>query len=287
MSIPSLLLTPFLLVAPQDPPPLPTTLEELAKLVDAAHRPKGPMAPVTALRSDVEMHVLDAKAADTGQVNLEVAFLLWKQKDRDRDLPLIRYQVREAGAPIVRGRDRDGYWQLYQGEPKDLRGAEFEQDLAACKKHLSLARQLVRFLDPGAVLRSLGEPSKITAEPLQLDRATKVAATTVEGLLPAFPLLRQGGEDAPARLRVWVDSANGRLLAVEATPVVDGKPAEEKAERVHLLDLRERDDLLVPHKLEHLFRGEDGRLHLQSRAVLTSLSLRPELRVEDFDRTRK
>lgn len=272
------------LALPQEPAaPPPTSLQELAARVDTAHRPKGPVPPVTAFRSSVEFDALDATAPNSGLVCLEIQFLLWRRPDRDREQPLIHYKVLDAGTPIVRGRDRNGPWQLFQGEAKDLRGAEFAQDLAACQKHTNLARQLVRFLDPGAVLRSLEQPTAVRDEDLRLDRNTVVPCLVVDGRLPAFPLLQAAGDEVPVQLKLFVDKAKGHLLAVEATPLLDGKPDPSRLERVHLLDLVEQDDLLVPRKIEHLFRKEDGRVRLQSRIVLR-MSLRPELRAEDFDR---
>jgi hypothetical protein len=271
---------------PQDPPrPVPQDLEALATRVDAAHHPQGPVPPVNALKSRLELHVLDTEAPQGGQVDLEVIYLEWLRPGSTQPRPLIRYEVLEAGSPIVRGRDRNGPWQLFQGEPRDLRGAEFvAADLAACDRHTNLARQLVKFLDPGAVLRALEQPAPVREEELRIDRGTKVVCETVEGRLPAFPLLQQGGEDAAVQLKIFVTKENGRLLAVEASPLADGKPDPAKLERVNLLDLHESSGLLVPRKIEHLFRGADGRLRPQSRAVLTTLALRPEFDVGDFDR---
>jgi hypothetical protein len=278
---------------PQDPsPPSPPDLRELAARVDAAHRPDGPVPPITAFKSTVKLEVVDKAAPQGGEVELEVQFLLWKPPGRDREQALIKYQLKEAGPAIVRGRDREGYWQLFQNEAKDLRGAEFEQDLAACRKHTNLARQLVQFLDPGAVLRSLQQPSPVREEELRFHegeergapvRGTKTPCFVVEGRLPSFPLLQHGGDDAPVHLKVFVSKATSRLLAVEATPIVGGKPDAASMERVNLLDPKLDAGLLVPRKLAHYFTANDGSMRLQSR-VLLSPTLRPELRVEDFDR---
>jgi len=271
--------------APQEPKPArPVTLTELAARVDAAHRPNGPVPEVTAFRGTLKLELIDIDSPQGGEVVLDVKFLQWQPPGSDRVRPLMRYEVLEAGSPSVRGRDRNGPWHLFQGEAQDLRQAQFADDLAACERHINLARQLLRFLDPGKVLRSLTKPGAVTETELGIGRSPRVACLTVEGDLPAFPLLQQGGEDAPVRLRVFVGKADGRLVAIEASPLVDGEPAADRLELVRLNDLRERDDLLVPSSIEHLFRRADGRLYPQTRAVLTSLSLRPELRAEDFDR---
>jgi len=270
---------------------LPEDLRDLAERVDKAHHPDGPVPPVRSFRSTVTMHVIDVGAPERGAVELEVQYLAWKPAGRDRDVPLLKYRVRDA-TPIERGRDRDGYWQLFQDEAKDLRGAEFEQDLEACKKHLNLARQLVRFLDPAAILRSFAEPSAVREEELPYHpgegpgpraRHTKTPCLVVEGSLPSFPQLQQGGDDAPARLRVFVSKATNRLLAVEAMPIVNGAPDPTNMERINLLDPKADGGLLVPGMLEHFFTAPDGKLHIKSR-VHFALQLGAELRVEDFDR---
>lgn len=276
----------------QDPTPnLPKDLRDLAARVDAAHHPDGPVPPVTAFRSTVEMTVLDTTAPEGGSVELEVQYLAWKPPGRDREQPLIEYKVR-AATPIERGRDRTGFWQLFQNEAKDLRGAEFEQDLAECKKHLNLARQLVRFFDPAAILRSFADPTAVRESDLPFHpgegkgpraRNTKTPCFVVEGRLTSFPLLQQGGDDAAVMLRVFVSKATSRLLAVEATPIANGVPDPTKMERINLLDPKTDGGLLVPGMLEHLFTAPDGTLQAKSRVHLR-LQLGAELRVEDFDR---
>ncbi|HZN38487.1 MAG TPA: hypothetical protein VFD82_06765 [Planctomycetota bacterium] len=237
---------------------------------------------MTALQCSLTIHMLDAKAAQGGQVDLAVQFLEWQRPDK-QVRPLIRYRVIQAGNPIVRGRDQYGYWHLFQGEPKDLSG-EFAEDLKAAERDTNLARQLIRFTDPGTVIRSLKNPGPVRDEILTLDRITKVPCWVVEGDLPAFPLLQQAGADAPVRLEIFVRKDKETLVAVEACPLVDGKKDPTRGERVHLLDFRERNDLLVPHELVHLFRTADGQLELKTKVTLIDLNLRPPLSVGDFDR---
>ena len=271
---------------PAQDPPLPGGLEALAARVDAAHRPDGPTPVVVALRGAVELHFVARSAEQRGQVDLGLRYLEWTRPGGTKVVPLIRYEVKEAGAPLVRGRDRNGPWLLSKGEPRDLTGADFAQDLAEFERRQNLVRQLLRFLEAGTVLRSLQQPGPLAVEDLVLNaaRGTKVACITVQGSLPAFPLLRRGGDDAAAQLKVYVERATLRLLAVDATPMADGKPDAAAAERVLLRDLRARDGLLVPHEVLHLFAEADGTFVLQSRAVVTKLELRPELAVDDFDR---
>lgn len=263
-----------------------TDQQRLAARVDEAHHPKGAVAPVTAFTGSLELHLVDAEAEQRGQVDLDVRFLEWMQPGKTKVRPLLRYQVVQAGKPIVRGRDRFGPWQLIQGKPEDLND-QLARDLEECDRHTNLARQLLKFLAPGDVLRALQRPSAVNIEPLNLSRDERVECETIEGDLPAFPLLQQGGEDAPTHLKAYVSKAEGRLLAVDAWPTKDDKIDPTRGERMLLLDLHERDGLLVPRELKHLFRDEAGKLRLKTRAVLTKLSLRPKLDVDDFDRTKK
>jgi len=172
-----------------------------------------------------------------------------------------------------------------QGEARDLTEADPE-DRAACERDTDLARQLVRFLEPGPVLRSLTGPTKVGEEVLRLGREPEgIACQTVEGGLVAFPLLQRGGDDAPVEVKIYVTKAEGRLLAIKAWPLVNGVRDEGGLELVRLVDLHERDGLLVPRKLEHLFfDSKEKKLRPQSRATITTLSLRPKLTDKDFDR---
>ncbi|MBL8737795.1 MAG: hypothetical protein JNL12_15285 [Planctomycetes bacterium] len=278
--------------APSSAPPAadaaarPADLEAFAARLDAAHHPNGAVAPIEAFTGTLELHLLDASAEQRGQVDLDVRFLEWRQPGKTRVRPLLRYQVLEAGKPIVRGRDRFGPWQLVQGKPTDL-DDRLPRDRDECERHTNLARQLLRFLDPAAVVRGLQRPSSVRDEPLLVERSVRVECTTVEGDLAAFPLLRRADDETAVHVKVFVTKAEGRLLAVDAWPVHDGQIEPTRGERVLLLDLHERDGVLVPREVKHLFRDEAGKLRLQTRGVLTKLSLRPVLGADDFDRTRE
>lgn len=264
----------------------PADLEAFAARLDTAHHPNGAVLPIAAFTCALELHLLDASAEQRGQVDLDVRFLEWQQPGKTRVRPLLRYQVLEAGKPIVRGRDRFGPWQLVQGKPTDL-DDRLPQDRDECERHTNLARQLLRFLDPAAVVRGLQRPSAVRDEPLLVERSVRIECTTVEGDLATFPLLRQTDDETAVHVKVFATKAEGRLLAVDAWPLRDGKIEPARGERVLLLDLHERDGVLVPREVKHLFRDEAGKLRLQTRAVLTRLSLRPTLGVDDFDRTRE
>jgi hypothetical protein len=258
-------------------------LEALARRVETAHRPDGPVAPVIAFDAAITLRLLDKTRDQRGQVDLKVSFLEWARPGR-KTQPLIRYEILDASAPTVRGKDGFGYWQLVQGEPRDLTGADAAEDLKQAEQHMNLARQLVRFLSPGDVLRGLQQPGPVTETDLRLARDRVVRCVTVTGRLASFPLLRQGGEDAPVELQAFVGKADGRLVAVDATPLPGGKPDPAGGERVLLENGKPVAGLLVPHQLTHLFRGADGNLSLWSRVTVVDLDLRPQPRPERFNR---
>jgi len=263
------------------PAPLPPDLEALSKRVDLAHHPKGPIAEVTAFAGELEL--LAAGGEQSAQVDLAVKYLQVKGA-KDKVNHLIRYEVRNAGRPIERGRDTFGFWHLVQGKAQDLTEEDAE-DRAACQRDTNLARQLVRFLEPGTVLRQLTDPSKVREEDFRLGReAAAVKCLTVEGGLAAFPLLQRGGDDAPVLVKIYVSKADDRLLALKVWPLVGGARHDAGLEIVRLLGLHERDGLLVPHQLEHLYCDAGGKMQLQSRATIAKLSLRPDLKVDALDR---
>ena len=264
----------------------PTDLAELARRVDGAHRPSGPTPEVQSFACDIELRLVDPRAEQAGQVDLAVQFLLWRAEGSAKVRPLIRYEIRGAEQPIERGRDRFGPWQLVGGAPRDLTGAEFAQDLEQCARHTNLARQLLRFLAPGDVLRALAEPT-MREEQLTLRRGLTVPCVAVTGDLDRYPLLQQAGEDAPVRLTIYVDRASHRLVAADARPRAGADVDDRRAERVVLWDLDERNGLLVPRRLDYLFRDESGEFGLHSRAMLTKVDLSPGLTVDDFDRSRR
>lgn len=263
-------------------PAAPQDLEALAKRVEEAHRPGGPRPRVVAIDAAMQLQ-MKAKNSDQGQVDITLQFLEWHTEGK-KPTSLLHYEVVDKGTPIVRGSDRYGAWQLDRNQARDLLGADAAQDLAQFERHLGLVKQLVRFLSPGEVLRSLQKAGPITEEPLAVTIDKTVACLAVSGELASFPLLQQAGEDAPVALKIWIEKSSGLLRAVDAWPLRDGKKDEARGERVVLGSLRPRGGLLVPLQLEHLFRLPDGSLSLQSQANFTNLDLGPALRADDFDR---
>jgi hypothetical protein len=232
------------------------------------------------------VHLIDPKAEERGQIDLRVR---WLEVPRAGKKPqrLVRFEMGRGGTTVVCGQDRDGPWHLVQDQPRDLTGAEYTNDLATFQRRRNMLEQLLRFLSPGDVVRELQRPLPIADAELFVDRTQpKLACRTLSGRLATFPLVHEERTDGPVQACFWVDKATGRLAALDVWPMRGDERDDAKGERVLLLDLRESSGLLVPFELKHLFRDAQGQLRPNSRAVLQDLRLQPELRAEDFDRTK-
>jgi hypothetical protein len=265
---------------------IPSDLEALATRVDQAHRPDGPdgpVEPVTSFRATLEVHLQDPNSKEAGQVDLDVKYLQRPVPKRKRIEHLIHCRVKRAGKPVERGYDRFGYWKLYQGKARDIPESD-QRDREDCQRDKHLARQLVKFLDPGAVLRALQDPTPVGAENLKRGREKPVPCQTVEGTLPAFPLLRLGGGDATVRAKVYVTKGEGRLHAVLVRPIRDGRVDEAAAEMIRLREPVPKAGMLVPKIVEHFYRDQEQRLVKMSTVYVSKLDLRPEFTLQSLER---
>jgi hypothetical protein len=260
--------------------------EAFALRVAAAHRPDHASHRIEAFRSTIELELKDATLDKGGQVALDVAFLEFQAENRKRPTTLLRYEVRGAEQPIVRGQDKYGPWHISNGKPQDLTGAGSERDLKAFLEHKNLAKQLVRFLAPGDVIRSLNNCTDVREQKLQLTRSTFLDTLAIDGDIDQFPMMRNAGEEVPARLTVYVDRKTDRLVAVDVTPIKKGVLDENNGERIKLDKLEERNGLLVPSQLHYLWRDPRGQLRSHSSVNIIKLDLKPDLKKADFDRSR-
>ena len=268
-------------VAAQDATP---DIATLARQVGGAHRPDGPTAKVEAFTCQLELHLLDVSEKNGGQANLEVDFLQQAREAPKKPRTFIRYKVRGVDRAIRRGFDRFGPWHIQQGKPADLTAAGAQRDLESLREHTNLARQLLRFLSPEAVIGSLEAPTQVSHEALRIGRKS-AAVYGISGRLPAFPWMQRAGSDAPAYVTIYVDKSSKRLLGIDAWPVKDGVTDRSRGERILLSDLQLRDGLLIPRTLRYLWRNAAGKLRSHSTAKIITLDLSPKLDVKHFDRS--
>ena len=270
--------------APQVP-----TLEELAQKVDAAHGVAAAAEPIHSFAATMRMQQLGSTQPQKVDAELEVKFAEWQQPD-GRQWNLIRYRVLDAANRIEQGRDRENYWGLVDGKAVPLSGKEHGKDLADCRRYLALAQQLVKFLAPGKVLRSMRNPGPVAAETLRVGRADLGACFTVAGDLDSFPLRRQAGETQAARVQAYIDSSSGLLVALRVLPLgADGKPGrsgEFLLFKDHAPQRGQLGGLQVPMTVVHFDIEDGGAPQPQLQIQLTTLHLGAALKPEDFDRPR-
>jgi hypothetical protein len=286
-SLPASLLAPFalgLLAAQQPATPatagVPQDLAELAARVDAAHHPKGHRPEVTSFRGSlsIQSNIEDQR----GEAELDVQFLLWRREGSDRVRSLIRYRIADSAQRIERGYDRSGPWAIIDGAARDLEAKELATDREALDRHRAFARQLLRFLDPGAVLRSLQHAEPVAKAPLRFGREPEqIECLVARGELAGFPLGSRGGEETPVRAAVHVDAASGGGAGA-------AKPADgAKGEFLRLLEPQLRNDILVPRKLMQYETDAAGAPRLRMTVRITALELGAKLDVDAFDRPKK
>lgn len=268
-------------------PSVPPDLQHLAEVVDASHRPDGTTRQFHAFRAVLDMKQT-AQDKQRGEATLKVRFLEHQPKNRKRMESLIRYRIVDAATPIERGRDSEGYWQLVDGKASDLDTKSTTNDLANAKRDTNIARQLLRFLDPGAVLRSLQAPEAVVDAMLQLGHTEGVPCRVITGTLPSFPRLYETGDDTPVRLQAFVEKATNQLVAVELWPLdADGKPDLAHGELLKLDDLRLQDHVKLPMRMVLYQSGADGLRNKQMEVDVVSIELDPELTPGDFDRNKR
>lgn len=275
----ALLGAPLLLA--QDAP----TLAELTAKVAAAHR-TAEAEPVHGFHADLRLEELARTAEEhRGQIELSVRFLEWQHPDTERPYPLIRYRQTDSARSVEQGRDREDYWAVVDGKPQDMRSREMATDLDHARRNLKLARQLLRFLEPNAVLGDLEDPSPVTAGELVQGRANRTPCWIVEGLLPSFPLRQQSGDDTPVRAKLFVARADDRIvgLEVQATSEKQGEPAPLR-EFVSFAEHRTVQGRVVPMRMVHFTVDEKGKRNAQLGIDLVTLDLGAKLTAEDFDR---
>ncbi len=222
-----------------------------------------------------------APDADSIAVQLEIRFRL---PDR------IRYCVDEGGRRLERGRDANGGW-VWLGaeyEPQSLGKAEYEGDREELKRHIAIAAQLLRLLDPAAVVESLAGNSAdepvLDRETFELGRDQAIACRTIAGTVAGMPMYLAGGDSGRAHLKLWIDAASHRLIAVRTMPLNEHGRIGPAGELVVMPEHADRDGVLLPVLLHFakVTPGEPNQPLVQVR--LRQLELDPALPDERFDR---
>lgn len=187
---------------------------------------------------------------------------------------LLKYRVDEPGETLEQGHDESGAWSLVGTKVIKLEGKDYREAAATVRQRLALASQLLRLLDPAAVLVQLQSASPPTPTQFPLARDKRIDALAVEGRFEDFPLqfsTEDGRTSAPVQLKVVVDKASSRLLMIESRVLdAEGKP-KGRRERVYLRDLTEQDGVVLPREV---LLYDDQTLH--ARIAIRAIDLDPE-----------
>jgi hypothetical protein len=254
-------------------PSLP--LAELISKVRAAHRTTL-APPATSFRGRVQVTPL-AREQDTVAVKLEVLY--------EDDKQMIRYRLEEQGRQVERGRDRNGrLWGRDDKGSYSLGEAHYEQDRNELKKRIQLARQLLRFVDPGSLLAALEGPDPVLAEDLRQGRGEPLPCWTTSGVIKDMPIYHSAGERVRARVKVWVARETGIVCGLLLTPIDDQQRPAAESEFLHLRRHSDGEGPRLPNELVISRRDAAGRQTDPIEVRITELDLDPKLKPEDFDR---
>ncbi len=216
------------------------------------------------------------KKAENVDVELEVQYgaKIIRAKDAD-PVEMIRYKVGKGDKPLERGKDPRP-WQRIGNRVTGLLGRDDPESRALLDSHTRLCRQMLQFLDAGAILRSLRGDDPVTTTTLNLGRKFgKVETEFISGRLASFPVFR--GEDKSVKMRAvfmeaWVDKKTSRLAAVKIFPIAtNGKTRRDDGEFIVLRNYGKSKGVLVPQVL--LIFEENGKT-LRERAMVKLLTFK-------------
>jgi hypothetical protein len=272
----------LLLLLPQGPAPAKlaaaTDIEaRIARLRQAHCGGKPP--DVADYLAEIEIRALDPEQ-DSHAVRFHVRYL--------RAQRLLRYGTEQGGRKIERGRDAIGPWQRGDKGPVSLREPDRALDHREFMQHLRLAERLLRYLDPGAIVAELQQPTIRRVE-LPLGGDKSVACERIEGTHPSLPLYfqRPSAEtfEGPVRVQLWIDVERDRLLRMQSTPLDDdGRPLGFD-EIVQIGDWAKQGDLLIPRTLRFVAKAAEPQQAPAPVAVdVHKLVLDSGAKPEDFDR---
>lgn len=251
--------------APVRPPDAPVrqveaiTFEALLEQVRTAHRPTAAGQPLD--RFHATLRYTPARVQeDSVELDLDVTYL---------EPGFLRYRVEEPGQTLEKGFDENGAWSLVGKQLNRLQGKTHATDRAHVKRDLGIARQLLRLLDPAAVLARLESPSAPLRSRFKLSDENHAEVWVVRGRVAEFPLHTPGPDGAttaPAILQVTIDAKSGLLHAIESQPLDQAGAASGPKEGVVLRDMVEHDGLVLPREL-FLYRNRERQARVGIRAI--------------------
>ncbi|MHC5062485.1 MAG: hypothetical protein ACYTG5_00765 [Planctomycetota bacterium] len=248
---------------------------ELAKKLDDSHRPG---AAAQELHQFSGILRIETRGRDQDSIEIELSAQYMAPR-------MIRYRVEEEGEIIERGWDGIGAWDRVGEDVHALGGMEYQEDRAQVAKHRRLAQQLLRFIDPGAVLRSLKNQSEVRNEQLPYAPRGKMREfMTVSGELDSFPMHALDKEPASVRIKMMVDPENKLLRAMQLVPLDEDSSPMGSGEVVLIEDYAEQNGRMLPTRLTTFRIVDRGRMIPDVTVKVFEIDLDPELTREKMAR---
>lgn len=199
----------------------PADVEALAKMLDGTHRPGAMGKKLDAFHALLSIQTL---ARDRDAITVNATARYQRESSRGRPRELMNLQLQEGSVETRMGVDLVGPWMVINGRTESLRGQERRGDRQRVFQQLAFARQLLRFSDPGAILRQLVAPSTVTERTIKRGRRGEIACFHVKGRIPDFPVYGgtkgTGATTAQSvELEILVAMDTGRLLQVTSRPI--------------------------------------------------------------------
>ena len=268
---------------PDDPP----SLAQLAADVAKAHRPKAGKEKIHAYRAAIVIKP-QGKDQDSVDISLNVLYGDAVERAAGKTMPMMLYGTNEGGQTITRGDSHDGIWHKV-GDKKavSLTGRSHQTDKELVRNHRRLCKVMLRFLDPGTILASLKQSTKVQTSKLRVKRGRNGELDTylVSGTLSGFPVVRspQKIQDEMVWMEAWVDTKTSRLRAVRVFPMTpDGKPQWKQGEHILLDKLTPVDGICMPLRLRFFQVTDHNKTSPKLLIDLQKINLNPALSKLDF-----
>jgi hypothetical protein len=207
--------------------------------------------------------------ADSIELDIDATFLAPRY---------LRYRIEEPGKVLERGWDDRGAWSRIGDQVESIAGRENEQEREEIRQQVGLARQLLEFLDPAAILAGLDGAERVGLEELPVGRKETRSCEVVRGIAARFPLFQPpaaGAAEPRCGLRIYVDAANHRLVALSATPLGEGDRPAGMPEFVLLREYVVQQEVAVPTSLL-VYRGAPGQGSPIASVTVRAIDVAPD-----------
>src|SRR5690606_24872427 len=238
-----------------EPDPIPKAAEELIAAVRAAHWKRSDDRPLDRYHAHLR---LPSHGQDHLQLDLEAWFAApGRASGEDVRLraTLLRYRIERPEETLERGFDGTPWGRTRRGV-YDIEGRDHAQEREELQGHVRLARQLLDFFDPAAVLRRMTSVSAPTKDRLKVGRDAEIDTLRLRGRLATFPLYAPPEGVAPAppvELTVWVAESDRRIAAVEVHPLDGDGRRLAYGERYVFGEPRDHQGVVLPLRI-HVYR---------------------------------